>query len=289
MFSRFPLVFASVIASLISLLSSAAASAAPSADLWEVWQAHNNTPAEATADQNTEIHTAWQAWLDEYLVTQDNGATAVRYEAVDKAGRQALDAYIQALTSSDPLTLTRAQQFAYWVNLYNAVTVQVVLNNPSKDSITSMGSGWFSGGPWDEAFISINDKPVTLNDIEHRILRPIWQDHRIHYVVNCASIGCPNLSATALTAANHQAQLELAEQNFVNHPKGVMVNAKGKLVLSKIYDWYREDFPSDDDAFVDYLAQVMSSTTRPALSVEDIRRKFDDVSYDYDWNLNDAP
>lgn len=285
MFNRLPILFASVIA----LLTSAAASAAPSAELWEAWQAHNDSSAEATADQSSERHKAWQAWLDKYLVTQANGATAVRYKAVDKTGRQALDTYIKSLTSTDPLALNRAEQFAYWVNLYNAVTVQVVLNNPSKDSITSMGSGWFSGGPWDEAFISINNKPVTLNDIEHRILRPIWKDHRIHYVVNCASIGCPNLSATALTAANHQAQLEQAEQNFVSHPKGVTINAQGKLVLSKIYQWYREDFPSDDDAFIDYLGEVISRASQPKLSVEDIRSKFDNVRYVYDWDLNGAP
>lgn len=275
--------------SILSLLTSTAASAAPSADLWEIWQAHNDNPAQTTATHSTEMHKAWQAWLDEYLVTQENGATAVRYKAVDAAGRAALDTYIKNLTATDPLALTRAEQFAYWVNLYNAVTVQVVLNNPSKDSITSMGSGWFSGGPWDEAFISINNQPITLNDIEHRILRPIWQDQRIHYVVNCASIGCPNLSATALTATNHQAQLALAEQNFINHPKGVRQDTRGRLVLSKIYQWYREDFPSDDDAFIDYLVTVMGSAKQPGVTAENIRSKFDDVRYEYDWNLNGAP
>lgn len=279
MFSRHPILFAS----LLSLAASMTANAAPNAELWEMWQGHNDT------NLTTVDHSTWQAWLDEYLVTQADGATAVSYKAVDQAGRLALETYIQTLSSTNPLELSRAEQFAYWVNLYNALTVQVVLNNPKKDSITSMGSGWFSGGPWDESFTSINNTPITLNDIEHRILRPIWQDHRIHYVVNCASIGCPNLSATALTAANHQQQLRAAEQNFVNHPKGVMIDDKGKLVLSKIYQWYREDFPSDDDAFVSYLAEVMSCAKEPTLSADNLRSEFDDVRYAYDWDLNSAP
>jgi hypothetical protein len=283
MFSRQPILFALLLSFLFSLLTSMTANAAPSAELWDAWQDHNDT------NISTVDHSAWQAWLDEYLVTQSDGATAVRYKAVDQTGRLALDAYIQTLSSTNPLELNRAEQFAYWVNLYNALTVQVVLNNPSKESITSMGSGWFSGGPWDESFIHINNTPVTLNDIEHRILRPIWQDHRIHYVVNCASIGCPNLSASALTAANTQEQLEAAEQHFVNHPKGVALNSQGKLVLSKIYQWYREDFPSEDNAFIRYLAQVMSSATEPTLSADNLRSTFEDVRYAYDWNLNSAP
>ena len=286
MCSRYPLVFATMLAALSTLLTSTTATAAPSAELWEDWQTQSDTPATKPSVN----HTAWQAWLDEYLVTQDNGATtAVRYQAVDEAGRLALDNYIQTLAATDPLTLSRAEQFAYWVNLYNAITVQVVLNNPSKDSITSMGSGWFTRGPWDEAFIRINNKPVTLNDIEHRILRPIWQDHRIHYVVNCASIGCPNLSPKALTATNHLDQLDEAERNFINHPKGVTINAQGKLVLSKIYQWYREDFPSDDDAFVAYLAQAMDDRAQLKLSTSQLREKFEDVRYAYDWDLNSAP
>lgn len=282
MLNRRPVLLAFLL-SLLSLLTCMAASAAPAAELWDAWQDHDE------ASTSTVNHGAWQAWLDEYLVTRSDGATAVRYKTVDTAGRLALNAYIQTLSSINPLTLSRAEQFAYWVNLYNAVTVQVVLNNPSKDSITRMGSGWFSGGPWDEAFVHINNKPVTLNDIEHRILRPIWQDHRIHYVVNCASIGCPNLGATALTASNYQQQLEAAERSFVNHPKGVTINSRGELVLSKIYQWYREDFPSDDKAFIDYLTQLMSTATKSKLSAESIASKFDDVRYVYDWSLNSAP
>lgn len=267
---------------LLSLLLSVTANAAPSAKLWDAWQGQDEASA-ITID-----HSAWQSWLDEYLVTQSNGATAVRYKAVNAAGRQALDQYINNLSSVNPLELNRAEQFAYWVNLYNAVTVQVVLNNPDEDSITSMGSGWFSGGPWDEEFVRVNNLPVTLNDIEHRILRPIWQDRRIHYVVNCASIGCPNLSAQALTAANTEQQLAAAEQNFINHPKGMMINKQGKLVLSKIYQWYREDFPSDDDAFVDYLAGALTIAQSNQMTADDLHAKFGRVSYAYDWNLNSA-
>ncbi|MCV5656507.1 DUF547 domain-containing protein, partial [Escherichia coli] len=82
-------------------------------------------------------------------------------------------------------------------------------------SITKLG-GLFSFGPWDQDVIIINGKSLTLNDIEHRILRPIWQDPRTHYAVNCASLGCPNLQTQAFTAENTQALLESAAKTFIN-------------------------------------------------------------------------
>lgn len=105
------------------------------------------------------------------------------------ASKQQLKRYIQQMASLDPRDYKKQEQFAYWVNLYNALTVQLVLDNYPTSSIKKLGKGFFSFGPWDDDIIRVAGKKLTLNDIEHRILRPIWRDKRIHYVVNCASLG----------------------------------------------------------------------------------------------------
>lgn len=164
-------------------LLSLAAQAAPQSELWEIW-------TEQGQDSMKHVdHSAWQAFLDHYLVTTADGRTLVRYRGVAAADRSALDRYLEGLAALDPRMLARDEQFAYWVNLYNALTVEVVLRNPGKDSIKRMGEGLFSTGPWDDELIRIAGNPVTLNDIEHRVLRPIWKDHRVHFALNCASVG----------------------------------------------------------------------------------------------------
>jgi hypothetical protein len=165
------------------------------------------------------------------------------------------------------------------VNLYNALTVEVVLSNPGKKSIRRMGKGLFSFGPWDDALITIAGEEVTLNDIEHRILRPIWQDPRIHFAVNCASLGCPNLQPQAFRADNLEALLDTAQDEYINHPRGVD-NPSGSLVLSSIFDWYQSDFAADSKGLLRYLARFHQT---PDLLLNAAPERID---YDYDWTLN---
>ena len=89
------------------------------------------------------------------------------------------------------------------------------------DSIRDISSGFFSPGPWKKELLNVEGQSLTLNDIEHRILRPIWQDPRIHYAVNCASLGCPNLPVIAFSEDNTDAMLDRAAQQFINHPRGL--------------------------------------------------------------------
>ncbi|MFA0674509.1 DUF547 domain-containing protein, partial [Vibrio sp. 10N.222.51.A6] len=115
-----------------------------------------------------------------------------------------------------------------------------------------------------------------LNDIEHRILRPIWQDPRTHYAVNCASLGCPNLQPEAFTSDNTAALLEQAASDFVNSDKGVLIE-NNKLQLSSIYDWFAVDFGTEKQ-LIQHLDQYR---TKPVTNTNKI-------SYDYDWSLNQA-
>jgi hypothetical protein len=155
-----------------------------------------------------------------------------------------------------------------------------VLQHPDKDSIKQMKSTLFSFGPWDDEQTTIEGFSVTLNDIEHRILRPIWRDYRIHYAVNCASISCPNLSARAYTANNTQTMFAEAERNYLQHPRGLTFTQSGKLKLSSIFDWYQEDFGTSEKELVNYLAQIRSDLS------SQLRNYSGSIEYHYDWSLN---
>jgi hypothetical protein len=264
---------------LLAVLAAALpARAAPEADLWPRWQAHD------AQSGKTIDHGPWADFLARYLVVRETGANRVRYARVTAADRRRLDAYIDRLSGLAIATYSRPQQFAYWVNLYNALTVRLILEHRPIDSIRDIdiSPGWFSDGPWDAKLVEIEGQKVSLNDIEHRILRPIWQDPRIHYAVNCASIGCPDLRPEPYRAERLERQLDAAARAYVNAPRGAAVTPDG-LVVSKIYTWYQEDFGGSDRGVIRHLARYADAA---------LKRQLDTVTgiagSRYDWSLNAA-
>jgi hypothetical protein len=203
---------------------------------------------------------------------------------VGPADRKALEGYISALEGVPVRSLRRDEQLAYWINLYNALTVKVILDHYPVKSIRDIdiSPGFFSDGPWGKRLVRVEGKEMTLNDVEHRVLRPIWKDPRIHYAVNCASLGCPNLQPEAFTAANAEELLALAARQYVNHPRGVSAE-KGWLKVSSIYVWFKEDFGGTDDGVIEHLKIHASG----ALS-EELKNVGGISEHHYDWNLNDA-
>ena len=267
------------LAALLAGATALPAAAAPEADLWPRWQAHD-PDATATID-----HTAWGDFLDDYLVVRADGANLVRYASVSEADRRALDTYLDKLAGIQISQYSRPVQFAYWVNLYNALTIEVVLDHYPVDSIRDIdiSPGWFSSGPWGAELVEVEGTALTLNDIEHRILRPIWQDPRIHYAVNCASIGCPDLRAEPYTAETLDRQLDAAARGYVNDPRGAEL-MDGALTVSKIYTWYQEDFDDSDAGVIRHLRQYADADLKAALDgVSEI------ADSRYDWSLNEAP
>ncbi len=266
-----------VLAVLVLLLSTVQGQAAPSAELWPVWQA--NVP-QSTLHID---HTAWGEFLQKYLlVAKDGTPNLMRYAAVTPADQQLLAAYLVKLSKVAVAQLKRTEQKAYWINLYNALTVKTILDHYPLASIRDIKSGWFSAGPWDLKLIIIAGLELSLNDIEHRILRPIWRDSRIHYAVNCASYSCPSLQPEAFTPENSERLLDQAARDYVNSPRGVQIS-DNKLVLSSIYDWYRIDFAESEAQLVGYLQSLAAPELEPRL-----HNFHGTVSYDYDWRLNSA-
>lgn len=261
-----------------ALATSSPIAAAPEADLWPYWEKHD------AASEKTIDHSAWAGFLDRYVVEGDDGINRVRYAAVAEEDQVALDAYIERLSGLTVTALDRDEQFALWVNLYNALTVDVVLDHYPVDSIRDIdiSPGFFSSGPWGRKLATVEGKELTLDDIEHRILRPIWQDPRIHYAVNCAALGCPNLLPRPWRAGDLDECLDRQAREYVNNPRGARFEG-GELVVSKIYDWYRADFGDSEAGVIEHLQRYADPELKARLE------KTDDIDdHEYDWSLNDA-
>ncbi|WP_420404003.1 DUF547 domain-containing protein [Nisaea sp.] len=262
----------------LASIMNGSALAAPKADLWERW---------AAQDPESDIvpdHAVWDAFLSRYVRTGADGIARVIYGAVTEADRAALRSYVSTLVATPVSRLSRREQLPFWVNLYNALTVGLILEHYPVASIRDIdiSPGFFADGPWGKTLVAIEGEDISLDDIEHRILRPVWRDPRIHYAVNCASLGCPDLQAKAMTSANAELFLEDGATAYINHPRGARIEG-GKLIVSSIYDWFEEDFGDSDAGVIAHLKRYAKDDL--AMALESVTRISDDA---YDWRLNDV-
>jgi len=237
-------------------------------------------------------HSAWDKLLKKYVVAGQDGLNRVNYKAFKAGGHKALKDYIHQLEGVNPTELSRNEQFAFWANLYNAKTIDIILDHyPVKSNKNiSLESGLFSvlkksvgaGGPWKTPVLTIAGHKLSLNDIEHNILRPIFKDPRVHYSVNCASIGCPNLGRQAFTSELLETQLDANARAYINHPRGVKVSGSS-VTASSIYSWFKSDFGGNDSGVLAHLRKYAAPGLKARLKhVTAIN------SYEYDWSLNDT-
>lgn len=259
------------------MLVSQSVFAAPAAKSIEFW---NDSEPKSVMKVK---HTVWQSILDRYLDDKHpSGVNRFNYGQVSDVDLTRLRDYLEYLQSLEPRQLNMAEQKAYWINLYNAKTVELVtrrMKSDDIDSVREIRSGIFTPGPWQRKWLKISTKELSLDDIEHGILRPHFDDKRIHYALNCASIGCPNLLKTAYTASNTDALMQKAEQEFLTHPRAVRID-NGDLVLSRLFDWYGIDFAESSEGLLAYLSAFLDEDTRNGLENRD------DVRFEYDWALN---
>jgi len=248
-------------------------SSAPEA--WEYWDYSN--------PDNTEPvdHSAWDQFLQTYVMPGADGYSTFAYEAVTPEDKARLDTYINTLSEIEITNRAKSVQLAYWLNLYNALTVQVVLDHYPVDSIRKIRlGGLLSRGPWDGELIVVEEAPITLNAIEHEILRPIWQDPRLHYGINCASVGCPNLHTQAFTAANVDDLLDELARDFLAHPRGLNIE-NGTVTVSSIFSWFAYDFGNSEQGIIEHIASFAPEDKANAL------REIGSISgTEYDWALN---
>ena len=269
---------AGVILAFVVLFMPAPSQGAPDSELWAYWEAND---AASTVTVN---HGPWDQFLIKYVFQRDDGINRLAYGNVLFYDRDALDKYIVSLAAVTVTKLNRDEQMAYWFNLYNALTVQVILDAYPVSTIRDIdiSPGLFSDGPWGAALIEVEGRALSLDDIEHRILRPIWKDPRIHYAVSCAALGCPNIGTAAFQADKLEEYLDFSARAYINNPRAVRVES-GALILSSLYKWYADDFGGGDEALLRHLTAYADPALAATLSATTTIS-----GYEYDWGLNDV-
>jgi len=209
-------------------------------------------------------HSIWNSILQRYVSSDGK----VDYSGI-KGDRRFSD-YLRTLSGSHPDdSWSKAEKKAYWINTYNAFTVQLITQNLPLKSIKDLET------PWDRKFISIEGNAYSLNDIENKILRPQFKDPRIHFAINCASFSCPIMQNKAFTSGNLESMLESATRDFINDPKRNNISTN-KIEISNVFDWYKEDFTAKG-SIVQFLNRYSRNTIAAGAA----------VSYmNYDWKLN---
>lgn len=238
--------------------------------------------ANIKASLNPSPHAGFTAILRKYVSAPDNqGLTHFNYGGLkaNTADKAALDSYINELEAINPDDLSANAAIAYYANLYNAVTVQVVTDNYPLKSIRKLGS--FSSGPWKKDLFTVNGMPTSLDTVEHKILRKKLPSPYIHYMVNCASVGCPNLPQAAWEADSLERLRVQAARDYINSPRGAVITAKG-LKLSSIFKWFKEDFGGNEQGVLEHIR----AHAGPDL-VQAIDNGAKITGYHYDWSLND--
>jgi hypothetical protein len=212
-------------------------------------------------------------------------AKHVRDGVVDYAGIKAeekkLDQYLSVLENTDPDALGREEQFAFYINAYNAWTIKLILTGyPGVKSIKDLGSLFQS--PWKKEIARINGRALTLDDIEHKILRPTFKDPRVHFAINCAAKSCPPLLPEPYRGETLDSQLNRVTRDFINTPGNHRLEGD-TLWVNSIFKWFAEDFNDDPGGF--YRKYAQGDLKRILEEKRDrLRVKF----LDYDWSLNGA-
>jgi len=224
-------------------------------------------------------HQAWDALLKKHVVLIDGGKASQLGYAAMAQDRAALRTYLGALSAVTEAQFngwSRPQQIAFLINAYNAFTVEKILSRfPNLDSIWDFGK--IFGNPFKDEFFTLLGRGSSLDRIEHETLRKNYREPRVHYAVNCASIGCPMLREESYVAERLEAQLEEQARRFLSDRSRNRYR-DGRLEVSKIFDWFKEDFEPRAHYFSRYASLLgMPQGAAPPLAF-----------LDYDWSLNDS-
>ena len=244
--------------------------------IWPKWLVHNPR-SEARIP-----HTEWQQFLNAHLSTNADGINVIDYPNFSEQDTQLLNRYINRLANIQITDYNRSEQLAYWINLYNALTVLTVARFYPVNSITEIDitPGVFSSGPWGAILVTVDRTPLSLDDIHHRIIRPIWNDPRTHYAINNATMGAANLNPHVYEGRIIEEQLNDAAVTYINSARGTSL-VDGKLLASKLYNWFLDDFGGKPRLLLTHLQQFAHPTLQSQLkSVKGVN------IYVYNWHLN---
>ena len=219
-------------------------------------------------------HDEWNVLLQKYV----NDKGDVHYLGF-QTERKNLQAYLNKLSKNPPndKNWSKDESLVYWINAYNAFTIELILNHYPVKSIREIGGKFpFINSSWDIKFFKINNVPFDLNIIEHEIIRKEYHEPRIHFAIVCASISCPRLLNEAYTSEKLEEQLERQTRYFINNPIKNQISSTDPQ-LSGILDWYKSDFPKDK-SMIQFVNQYSNITIDKNATLRYL---------EYDWNLNE--
>lgn len=242
-------------------------------------------------------HVAWTRLLKQHVRLIDGGhASRLDYAGMarDSAALTAYTASLSAVSAKTFGGYDKPQQMAFLINAYNAFTVALVLTAyPRLKSIKDLGS--LLQSPWKKSFVPLLGQTMSLDQIEHDNLRARgrYDDPRIHFAVNCASIGCPMLREDAFVATQLDAQLDQQVTRFLSdHSRNRFDDKADKLLVSKIFDWYGDDFRQGRkgiESLPGFFAAHADDLTDTAAGRQRVRSQQATIGFlDYDWSLNDV-
>lgn len=229
-------------------------------------------------------HEIWESFLLHYVRQDADGVHRVAYGSVKDRDREALARYIEFMAGIDQEAYRRSEQLAYWINLYNALMVELVLDHYPVASVRQMQrrDEGAKGSAWERPVIVIDGISLSLDDIEKNILQPLWNDPRLYYAITCAAVGCPNLQPIPFSGDEIERQLSDAAMAYVNDPRCISIK-NGELHVSSLYRWHLEAFGGSEQAVIQHLMAYAEPDLAMAL------QKFDRLNGDhFDWRLNDT-
>jgi Protein of unknown function, DUF547 len=233
-------------------------------------------------DYNSDSKPINHAIFDSLLKKYVNNDGFVKYKGFLEDSVQ-FNSYLDLLSRNHPneKNWSKEERLAYWINAYNAFTIKLICNNYPLKSIKDIKSGIpFVSDTWTISFVKIEGKTYNLNDIEHGIIRPKFNDPRIHFAVNCASKGCPPLRNEAYIASKLNAQLDEQAKSFINDGNRNKIESTNKADLSKIFTWFAGDFKKAAPSVIAFINKYSNTKLSEKATLD---------YQDYDWNLNEQP
>ncbi len=252
---------------ILSVATVACTNGAPKSDITQ-----ESTPTEKT--NNTEVATVVDhSVFDKLLQASVTSKGDVNYSAFAK-NKATLKSYIVSLTKVNTSKLSKNEKTAFWINAYNALTIDQIIEHYPVSSITKIDGGKV----WDQPLpYKFEGKTLTLNDIEKKILLGAELfDARVHFAVNCAAVSCPTLSNQAFTGANVQEMLTKNTKSALANPSFNKISAKS-AAISKLFDWYKADFVKAEGSIVKFINKYSSTKISDQTKI---------TYLDYNWSLN---
>lgn len=261
----------------LSLAYTPTVSAAPKAELIEFWD-----DSEALSIMQVD-HSDWQDILTAYVDDQHpSGVNRFDYASVTPRDAAKLKSYLSYLQKMEPRQLNSEEAKAFWINLYNAILVDKIVDayeSGSRRAINRLMNGGVESRALKRVSAELLMQEISLNDIQHGILRPIWKDPRVHFALSNGALSGANIQKTAFTGSNNEELLEKAKAEFMQHPRAVRVEGNS-LVLNSVFEWYAADFGDSKSAVLAYISENTSDAMRQAM--DGLSR----ISFDYNWDLN---